>query len=306
MIPRITLLAALVVAASCHADSPSIDSDSHEAEVVEWREGRLERLKAPTGYLNLAGLFWLQDGRATFGSAPTNDIVFPDSAPALMGYLDVSEAGVVMHVANDVMVVANGQPVVQVFMADDTTEAPVTASFGSMAWVIVKRAGRYALRLRDFEHPAIDAFPPLEYFPIDADFRVTATFKPFDEPRIANVGTVIEGLGYHPEVPGTVTFEIDGETQNLEGYAVGDELFLVFGDATSGRETYPAGRFLYVHWPKGGGETVLDFNKSYNPPCAFNDFSTCPVASPRNRMRTRIEAGELYDPDVHFTPESYH
>lgn len=115
-----------------------------------------------------------------------------------------------------------------------------------------------------------------------------------------DVNTTIEGLGYHPRSPGKVAFEIDGATYELEAYESGDELFFVFADRTSGRETYPAGRFVYAAAPDENGTTVLDFNRAYNPPCAFNDFATCPVASPRNRLAVRIEAGEKYDPTVHI------
>jgi uncharacterized protein (DUF1684 family) len=135
--------------------------------------------------------------------------------------------------------------------------------------------------------------------------RVVATLQRFDEPRVLNVKTTIEGLGYRPESPGTVVFEIDGNSHELEAYASGDRLFFVFADLTSGHETYPAGRFLYAAVPAEDGKTILDFNRAYNPPCAFNDFATCPVASPRNRLRTRIEAGEKYDPTVHATPDGY-
>ena len=83
-----------------------------------------------------------------------------------------------------------------------------------------------------------------------------------------------------------------------------DGYFLPFRDATSGGETYGAGRYLYTDGPDANGKVVLDFNQSYSPPCAFNDFSTCPVASPHNRLATRIEAGEKYDPALHYSGES--
>ena len=97
-----------------------------------------------------------------------------------------------------------------------------------------------------------------------------------------------------------MVFEKDGETFELEGYASGEELFFVFGDRSNGRETYPAGRFLYAAMPEDGGQTILDFNHSYSPPCAFNDFSTCPVASPRNRLSTVVAAGELFNRDAYI------
>jgi len=170
---------------------------------------------------------------------------------------------------------------------------------------VIKRDERFALRLRDFEHPGIDAFPPLEYFPIDPTLRLTATLRRYDEPRVVDVDTVIEGLGYRPESPGLVAFEINGTVHELEAYASGDSLFYVFGDATTGHETYPAGRFVYSAVPGKDGKTVLDFNKAYNPPCAFNDFATCPVASQRNRLAIRIEAGEKFDPAVHSIPDGH-
>ena len=113
---------------------------------------------------------------------------------------------------------------------------------------------------------------------------------------------MIEGLGYHPESPGVMEFELAGSSYELEAYQSGDRLFFVFGDETNGRETYPAGRFLYAFMPDETGRTVLDFNLSYSPPCAFNDFSTCPVASPRNRLPLRIEAGELHNKDAYSGP----
>ena len=110
---------------------------------------------------------------------------------------------------------------------------------------------------------------------------------------------MIEGLDYKPEAPGKLRFDIGSDTFELEAYAAGDKLFLVFGDETSGRDTYPAGRFLYTELPDPAGVTTLDFNKAHNPPCAYNEFATCPVASPRNRIPVMIEAGERYDAGAH-------
>lgn len=292
--------------AACTAKEPQRDLVAYEAEIMDWRAARLESLKAPNGYLNLAGLYWLTEGTSRFGSAADNDIVFPAYAAPYIGQLQTSADGVVLVAEPGVDVRYEEIPVSSIHISDDTTENPVTITHRSFAWTVVKRDDRFGLRLRDFEHPAIKAFPPIDYFAIDPTMRVTGTLQRFDEPRILNVGTVIEGLAYRPESPGRVMFEIDGQTQELEAYAEGDSLFFVFGDATSDRETYPAGRFLYADVPGDDGVTILDFNKAYNPPCAFNDFATCPVASPKNRLRVRIEAGERFDPDIHAMPDSQH
>lgn len=305
-ITGLLLLSVVALTAACGVADEPFDLEQYEADNLQWRADRLERLRGPTGYLNLAGLFWLDEGTVAIGSSHDNDIIFPATAAAHVGELEVSSAGVILNVAAGVEVFSDGEAVRSILIADDTTDIPITISHASIAWIIIKRDKRFALRLRDFEHPAIAAFPPIEYYPIDPNLRVAATLKRFETPKILQVDTVIVGLGWQPESPGVVEFELDGQLMQLEAYASGDELFFVFGDRTSGRETYPAGRFLYADVPAEGETTILDFNRAYNPPCAFNDFATCPVASPQNRLAVAIAAGEKFDPAVHATPDSSH
>ena len=285
---------------SCSQGADTFDIDAHHDEIIDWRAGRLERLMAPMGFLNLAGLFWLENGTVTFGSAPDNDLVFPAGAAAQMGEFLVSEDGIFMTVAEGVDVRSEDIAIDSILIVADTGDDPVTITHGSLAWTAVKRDNRYAVRLRDFQHPALAAFGELPYFTVDPDLRVTATLQPYAEPRTVNVGTVIEGLGWNPRSPGVVSFAINGETYELEAYESGERLFFVFGDATNRDDTYGAGRFLYSQVPEQDGLLVLDFNKSYSPPCAFNDFATCPIASPRNRLPVRIEAGEKFDSALHY------
>jgi len=294
------LVAAILV--SCSQSGANFDASAHVQEVLEWRAGRMQRLKDPYGYLTQIGLYWLETGTYSFGSVETNDIVFDGNAPPEIGVFRVTDDGVSMTVSPGIDVRSDGVQVEEIEIAADTTDHGVTITYGSLAWTVVERAGRYGVRLRDFEHPFIESFGPLPYFDVDPAFRVEATLRRYDEPKIANVGTVIEGLGYHPSSPGVVEFQIGGQSFELEAYTSGDSLFYVFGDRTSEDATYGAGRFLYSTTPSEDGKTVLDFNKSYSPPCAFNDFSTCPVASPRNRLPIRIEAGEKYDPKFRYSP----
>jgi uncharacterized protein (DUF1684 family) len=254
---------------------------------------------APTGFLTLAGLFWLEQERSTFGSAPDNDLVFPDAADAHIGEFRLTRDGVLMIPRDGVAVYSEGEPVVETLIADDTTGDPVMITHGSLAWTVIKRDGRYAVRLRDFEHPALASFPALPYFPVDSAWRIEATLQRYEQPKKVLASTVIEGLDWNPESPGVAVFEKDGERHMLEAYTSGERLFFVFGDRTNGRETYPAGRFLYAAMPGEDGRLVLDFNRAYSPPCAFNDFATCPVASPRNRLPIRVPAGELFNRDAY-------
>ncbi len=253
----------------------------------------MQRLKAADGYLNLSGLFWLKEGSSSFGSSADNTLVFPSAAPGTLGRFELAN-GVVTMTVNEPGVLHKGEPVSEIVMVDDTGEDPVTVTYQSLAWTVINRIGKVAVRVRNFEHPGLEELQSFEYFPIDSKYRVRARLVPFDEPRVMDVDTVIEGLGYNPTSPGQLEFMIDGEMHRLDAYQSGERLFFVFGDQTNGYETYPAGRFVYTEGPDEDGTTILDFNQSYSPPCAFNDFSTCPVASPANRLKVRIESGEKH------------
>ena len=274
------------------------DAD-YVASIERWQSERRARLMADDGYLNLAGLYWLDDGSFRFGAAADNDIVFP-AGDDYIGRFEVANGRVHMFVDDGVEVSVDGGAVVDAPLPDDSTDDYAAASHGSLTWGVINRDGRLAIRLRDLEHPALAALPPLPYYDIDRDWRITGKLRRYEQPRTIDVGTVIDWLGWHPQSPGVVEFEVGDERFSLEAYASGDRLFFVFGDRTSGRETYPAGRFLYAEMPGDGGETVLDFNQAYNPPCAFNDFSTCPIASPRNRLGIAVTAGEKYSDAIYF------
>ena len=91
---------------------------------------------------------------------------------------------------------------------------------------------------------------------------------------------------------GVVAFTLHRQHVRLRPYTTRPgRLYFVFRDGTSGRETYEAARFLYADLA-ADGTVVLDFNQAYNPPCAFNPFTTCPVPLPENRLRVRVLAGE--------------
>ncbi|MBT8100621.1 MAG: hypothetical protein KJO82_12770, partial [Gammaproteobacteria bacterium] len=151
------------------------------AEVEAWRVERLTKLRAEDGYLNLAGLYWLQNESNSFGSGADVDVQFPASTPENIGRFDFTPDGIVMTVTDGVEVTVDGQPIKSILKHDDTTESPVTATMGSMAWVVVNREGKTAIRLRDFEHPALNALPPIPSFEIDPAWRVEGQLIRFEE-----------------------------------------------------------------------------------------------------------------------------
>ncbi len=298
-----TGLAAALSIQACGSADAGIDPAVHEAEVLEWRAGRLDRLLAPNGYLTQVGLFWIEDGTYSVGSAADSDIRLPETAAALVGSLLVTGSEVRMRVEEGVEVLSAEEAVTEIVLPPDTSGEAVMLLHGSIAWSVIERGGKLAVRVRDYEHPWVEGFGPLPYYDIDSGWRLEATMHPYAEPRQITVETVIEGFQQFPIAPGTVTFEFDGETYELEPQLVGEQLFFVFGDETNRDATYGAGRYLYTDLPGEDGKFVIDFNRSYSPPCAFNAFSTCSVASPRNRLPIRITAGELYDPGLFYSPD---
>ena len=297
-------IALLLVAAACGQAEPGYDAAAHEAEVREWREGRLGRLLQPTGYLTQVGLYWIEEGNYTIGSAGDNDIVLPATAAQRVGELRVSADEVRLVVASGVDVVSADGAVTELVMPPDSSGENIMAAHGSIAWSVIERGGKLAVRIRDFEHPWIKTFGPLPYYDIAPKWRVAAMLQPYDQPRVITVNTVIEGFQQNPTSPGVATFTVDGVAYELEAQTSGERLFFVFGDETNRDETYGAGRYLYADAPGEDGRFILDFNQSYSPPCAFNEFSTCPIASPRNRLTTRVEAGEKYHKGLHYSADS--
>jgi hypothetical protein len=172
----------------------------------------------------------------------------------------------------------------------DTDSSPDIVTLGSLTMFVIERGGRYGIRLKDRNSRFRKEFTGLDYFPLDESYRVQARFVP--EPRKIPVLNILGQTEEMPS-PGHVEFELAGRTLRLTPVQDSpDKLFFIFRDLTSGRETYGSGRFLYTNMPKAG-RVELDFNKAYNPPCAFTPFATCPLPPKENRLPVRLAAGEL-------------
>jgi uncharacterized protein len=266
----------------------------HEREVFDWRARRRVRLTAPDGWLSLIALEWLAEGPTSLGSDPSNDIVLPPSAPARVAVLEVADGRVVARVDAGAAVMIDDQPAGgRVPMRDDGEGRPTVLRVGAISFHVIVREGRLALRVRDATGPARDELAPLEYFPIDARWRVEAGFRPYDPPKRLPVPTVLEVAETYL-VPGELAFEAGGHRWRLKVFQEQGEtdLFIVFADQTNGVETYRGGRYLYAKPAGPSGTTVVDFNQAYNPPCVFTPFATCALPLPDNRLRFRVEAGE--------------
>ncbi len=268
--------------------------DSYVAEIQDWHRKRIESLKSPNGWLNLVGLFWLKEGENRFGSDPSNDIVFPEGkAPRFIGTITLRDGVVRTRIDRGVEVLHDGKPVREIPMKTDAQGNPTVLSLGSLRWFIIERKKGYGVRLRDLESPRVAEFMGIEMFPIDSAWRVEARFEPYVPPKMISVPTILGTTRRQPS-PGALVFKIRGKTYRLDPIAEPEdkELFVIFSDETAGIETYGGGRFLYVNRPGKDGKTVIDFNKAYNPPCAFTPYATCPLPPAQNHLPFRVTAGE--------------
>jgi uncharacterized protein (DUF1684 family) len=271
---------------------------AYEREILDWRAERVQRLSKPDGWLSLVGMHWLEFGSTRIGHAADNGTRLA-VGPAHLGVLKVGRDGSLRFTPErGADVTVDGQPatgaVALVSDADPARDASVVGfNKGDASFIVIKRGERFALRVRDALAPTRTAFPGIAYFDIAPAFRKDATFHAHPPGHTLDVLNVL-GLVEPMANPGTVTFVHEGKPYTLEAVDESDHrLFFVYADRTSGHQSYAASRFLYADYPDARGHTVVDFNKGYNPPCAFTPYSTCPLPPASNRLDLAITAGEM-------------
>jgi len=237
------------------------------AEIAQWRHAREAALSADGGWLTVTGRFPLHEGDNRFGRAPSNDIVLPDGPP---------HAGTLILYDGKVTVRMEGAT--RAVRPNSSDEIQV----GRLRLLVLASGGAYSVRMKDPESRFRRDFRGIECYPAREEYRVTGRF-------VAAPRRIADSV-----CPGYVAFRLLG--RELKLYPIQEQpgaqtLVIVFRDPTTGRETYEGGRFLDVE-PAPDGRVVLDFNKAYNPPCAFTPFVSCPLPPRQNRLPIRIEAGE--------------
>jgi uncharacterized protein len=281
-----------------HSQTPDSQTASGQAvqqAVEQWRSERLARLTGPTGWLTLVGLYWLNEGDNSFGSGAGNTLVLERAGvPAKLGVFRLQGGAVTFTAAPGSQVKQAEQAVGTLQLKSDAAGDATVLSAGTLQFFVIDRAGKLGVRVRDTAHPARTQFKGLKYYPINADWALPAKFEPYQPARRIPIVNIL-GLTEQMVSPGAIVFNKNGREYRLDTVleAPDDkELFIMFADTTNSRETYGAGRFIYIPLPVNGS-TLLDFNRAYNPPCAFNDFATCPLPPKQNRLALRVDAGEL-------------
>ncbi|MBO9662389.1 MAG: DUF1684 domain-containing protein [Dokdonella sp.] len=261
-------------------------------QIETWRAQRVERLKSPNGWLSLIGLHWLKDGKNTVGSAKDNDVVLA-KGPSRLGTITLKDGKATIELDAKAAASIDGKPEKSAVLLDDSHEKPTTIAFGTASFYLIDRNGKKGLRVKDSEAQTRKQFLGIDNYAIDPSWRIEAKWEAYQPPHTLEIPTVLGTVDKMP-VPGKAVFERDGKKYELLPVLEekdAKELFFIFADRTSGKDTYGAGRFLYADMPKDG-KVVIDFNKAYNPPCAFTPHATCPLAPPENRLDLTITAGE--------------
>jgi uncharacterized protein (DUF1684 family) len=287
MKPFVALVLALTLAAGCRPQEKKIDI-AHQNDVQQWKTRRARRLQAEHGWLSLIGLHWLTEGenKVTLNAVKLKE----EGVPPVR--IDRKGDSLILHPSPPMTVAGKPATGPVTLLADNDEHGPTVVQMGSIRFNAIKRGERYGLRVKDAESPTRTHFQGLEYFPVDPKWRVEARFKMYHPPKKIPI-TDVTGMTSDSISPGSLTFEIDGQEYSLDPILEEGETdyFIIFRDKTSADTTYPAGRYLYAAPPKDG-KVIIDFNKAYNPPCAFTNFATCPLPPLQNRLPIRVEAGE--------------
>ncbi len=298
---RVLGLSMLMLLAACGDKSstpekPALSAD--EAQYLSdenlWRIQRQEKLTQPDGWTSLIGLHWLTLPSHYVGSSARSGIRIA-AGPESLGMFTRDGQRVFFTPDRGVPLTLDGEPLKgRVELKDDSQGTPSVVGFdeGKGKLTVIQRGGNRGLRVKHADALTRTQFQAIQYWPPDRDWRVEATFVPHPAGKTLPIATII-GTTENTPNPGALEFQREGKTFRIEALDQGENtLSLIIADLTSGHESYGAGRYLDVPRPDAQGKVVIDFNRAYNPPCAFTPFATCPLPPNENRLDLAITAGE--------------
>jgi uncharacterized protein len=286
----------------CNKKSNDIDKNKYTEEIKQWQTNRSKQINREDGWLSLAGLFWLEEGKNLIGTDPSNRVVFPEgSTPAKAGTIILQNGDIKIIPTNGKIFKYHDSLITQMkLISDESGKAkPTILTAGSASFYVIKRGDKFGIRIKDKNSPALKNFKGLDFFPPDPAWRIEAVYKLHPEPKIMEIASVI-GTVEADTFPGALFFQINGQEYNLDVTSNPEtkELYLMFTDETTGKETYGNGRQLSTSKPDEKGNLIIDFNKAINWPCAYTSYATCPIPPKQNHIPVRVEAGEKKYPEA--------
>jgi len=291
------IISCLLLHPITHAQStPKKD---YAMRINQWHNEREKDLKMPSGWLNLEGLFWLHKGVNTLGAAKGNDCKYENlnsldtSFPSHIGNFIFDGDSVLWENLNQYQVKINNMllPLGKKACIFNGESLNLEMTWSHYSWTIIKRADKIGVRFRNLQSLNVTLFKGIDRFPVNEQWKIKAVLHPPLQTELMILNVLGQNLA--TKNAGKLSFTYQNKQYNLDVIDEGSQtLFITFADATSDVTTYGAGRFIDIAKPDANGNTEIDFNKAYNPPCAFTQFATCPLPPPQNRLPLAINAGE--------------
>ena len=272
-------------------------TNEYIAEIKRYQATLEEQLRASDGWLTLVGLHWLKEGDNMIGSAPGADIPLPKGAvPAHVGVLNKLEDKVSLSIGPDAQAEVNGKPVrSEIILESDLNRNQTIVQIGEVSFYLVLRGERYGIRVKHENNPDRINFDGRVWWPITESWRVTAKIEYYEPQKIVEVPDALGNVNETP-MDCALIFEVKGKEYRLDAFRLpSGQFYILFMDQSCQNGSYPAGRFLITEHAEENS-VVIDFNKAYNPPCAFTVYATCPLPPENNHLELEIQAGERYRP----------
>ncbi|QEY16786.1 DUF1684 domain-containing protein [Cellvibrio sp. KY-GH-1] len=265
-------------------------------EFMNFRQQREASLRTPHGWLSVVGLYWLENERTRIGSTAECDIHIESSTQFCITFHLSNETRVFAE-TSCASVTVNNHPFSEGELYSDESGSPSIIRIDSISIELLRRSGKFAVRVRDSRQKKITQFPPLQWYPETESFRLPATFVAHPHDKTMPISLALGGT-YELSNPGYLRFNFNGNEYQLEVIKQGNanQLFVIFKDKTNGDYSYGGGRFLFIPfdlWDEKVSALTIDFNRSISPPCAFTEAATCPLPPANNSLPFAVEAGEL-------------
>ena len=274
-----------------------MNTNEYLEEIKAFQTTLDQQLRAPDGWLTLAGLDWLQPGANRVGSATDCTVRLPPySAPQKVGVLTLTDGKVYYQPEDGVDSRIDGESIKEkVELETDINQKPTLVTLGDLTLFAIVRGERVGIRIKQVSHPRRLSFPGRVWWPVDEQFRVQARVEVYQPKKMVIIPDIL-GDENETGIDCALLFSIEDRQYSLDAFGMpSGQFYILFHDLSCGKGSYPSGRFLVTEIAEDDS-VVIDFNKAYNPPCAFTPFATCPLPPQQNYLQTQIRAGERYQP----------
>ena len=268
------------------SDEPLLNPGYTE-KIEEYRNDLMQSRKQ--NYLPLVALLKMNGNELKFGKDSINELSLNvDRIPPTIGTFRLEDSLYIFKAEEGVNVILNDKIIKSINLELDEFGSSQKLEHNELKFQIITRNNTNYLRVWDELNPEIEAFKGFEHYPLNPEMIFESDFTYYDSAKTEKVKSQL-GPMTGTDFIGKITFNYQGKIYSLD---VGNSGFIMVADATTGEQTYGGGRYMYLDLPEKDSKVQLDFNKLYNPPCSFNEFTTCLYPPQQNNLDFAIDAGE--------------